>query len=380
MNEVKNSKRNIGIELLKIISMFMVVLLHCLNMGGTISGAKTLSLNYDLAILLDSMAYVAVDVFALITGFVSIKSRNRYTHNWNRILDIWFPTVFYCVLITAIHYTKQYIETGKSVTFEIISHNIFPLAGSIYWYLGAYVFVWLLSPYINKMLHSLSKKQNLTLVIIILSVLSLYSLVYVNLDADPFRTGGGYSPLWILVLYITGAYISLYYDDFKKISKYVYLIIYFVCTFAACAIKILSNYMPTAKERKHIGSMALSYTSPFMVMASIGLLLAFAAFEIKRCRKLIVTGASVSFFVYIIHFHPACRLLLTDLFKPIANERWYVMLAAVIGGALAIYIACSLIDYVRQRLFAALHINVLYDKTVKLCSRMYNIVISKAVK
>ncbi len=51
MNEiitVKNKERNYGIDLLRIISMFYILLLHCLGQGGLLEGTSVNSVQYNL--------------------------------------------------------------------------------------------------------------------------------------------------------------------------------------------------------------------------------------------------------------------------------------------------------------------------------------------
>ena len=67
-------ERNYGIDLLRILSMFMVVLLHLCGFGGVLSNVKPFSVNYYIAWFLEIVSYCAVDVFALISGFVGAKN------------------------------------------------------------------------------------------------------------------------------------------------------------------------------------------------------------------------------------------------------------------------------------------------------------------
>lgn len=64
--------RNYGIDLLRIVSMFMICILHVIGVWGGEASA-TLSLNYNIAWLIECACDCAVNAFALISGYVGIK-------------------------------------------------------------------------------------------------------------------------------------------------------------------------------------------------------------------------------------------------------------------------------------------------------------------
>ena len=73
MEKVK--ERNYGIDLLRIISMFMVVVLHVVGHGGVLNATIGLTLKGEIAWAIEIASYCAVNCYALITGFVAYKSQ-----------------------------------------------------------------------------------------------------------------------------------------------------------------------------------------------------------------------------------------------------------------------------------------------------------------
>ena len=64
------SKRNANIELLRILSMFMVLVLHALGWSGALehlSGAQ-----YWVYWFIEALAIIAVNVFMLISGYFQV--------------------------------------------------------------------------------------------------------------------------------------------------------------------------------------------------------------------------------------------------------------------------------------------------------------------
>ena len=77
MNEKKH-EINYGIDWLRILSMYMVAVLHTLGQGGILGSFKQGDLSFSIAWFLETSAFGAVDCFALISGYVGYHSHFRY--------------------------------------------------------------------------------------------------------------------------------------------------------------------------------------------------------------------------------------------------------------------------------------------------------------
>ena len=73
-------ERNYGIDLLRIVSMIMVVTLHIMNAGGVLGATERMSAKYELASLLQIMTYCAVNCYALISGYVGVNSKFKISN------------------------------------------------------------------------------------------------------------------------------------------------------------------------------------------------------------------------------------------------------------------------------------------------------------
>lgn len=90
---LSSDRRNYGIDLLRMLSMFMVSVLHVLGQGSVLSASGKIPLNYAFAWFLEISAYCAVNCYALISGYVGVKSRFKYTTSL--IFGFrWFSTLF----------------------------------------------------------------------------------------------------------------------------------------------------------------------------------------------------------------------------------------------------------------------------------------------
>ena len=66
-------ERNYGIDLLRLVSMFLVVLLHATAIPRRNAEAGTII--YDTVYLLRTLSFPCVDIFAIISGYVGWKHR-----------------------------------------------------------------------------------------------------------------------------------------------------------------------------------------------------------------------------------------------------------------------------------------------------------------
>ena len=94
--------RNYGIDLLRIVSMYMVVILHILGNGGVLTNLELLSLNYYSAWFLEISCYCAVNCYALITGYVMVDSKFSYKKILNLWLDVLFLRLFFTIVMNFI--------------------------------------------------------------------------------------------------------------------------------------------------------------------------------------------------------------------------------------------------------------------------------------
>ena len=91
--------RNYGIDFLRMISMIMIVMLHTLGHGGILRSVSFLSVHYQIAWLLEVIAFGAVNTYAMISGFVSVDShfkcsRSKFLSKLLKTFDKTFREIF----------------------------------------------------------------------------------------------------------------------------------------------------------------------------------------------------------------------------------------------------------------------------------------------
>ena len=358
MDTSRNATREYGIDLLRIVAMIMIPIMHLVGHGGVINAAIPFSVHYESAWLLVSFCLVAVNCFVLITGYVYYEKEPAYY----RLLTLWAEVLFYSLIITGIikliypdEITLQHFFKSAIPTFYM--SNLF----SRYWFFSAYLGMFLFSPFVNVGLKHFNKKQDLT---VFLSMFIAFSLLPTILMQDnAFWLNQGYSTLWFVFVYYTGGLIHKY-DLFSKFKISLWLLIHVVCILFSWAI----NYIFEANGWISTGFSLFSYNcylSPFIFIGAIALFYVFKSINISipTLKSIISFFTPVCFGVYLIHDHMTFSYyFIRDKFVFLLNTNAALTIIGSILCGIAIFIVCSLIDWMRELLFRKLKIEERFKK------------------
>ena len=352
LNVLKTTQRDYGIDLLRIISMLMVPIVHVIGQGGILGTAVPFSIQYESAWMLMSFVLVAVNCFILITGYVYYGKETKYY----RLATLWIEVLFYSILILLLFYFMFPTEFG----FEDVWKNIIPTfytkgQFSRYWFFTAYVGMFLISPFVNIALKHFDKKQDLAA---FLSLFIIFSLLPTILNQDmAFNLNEGYSVLWFVVLYYTGALLHKY-EIFKKLKSNKWLLIYIVCSLISWSIIYILESLGLIETGFGLYSFNC-YLSPLYFIGGIALFCVFKNIKITKSFSIsmIKFFAPVCFGVYLMHDNMLVdRYFLAKKFEFLANMDPISMIIGIILVGVGIFVACSLIDWIRELLFRKLKV------------------------
>lgn len=196
-------KRMVNIEVLRLLAMMMVVSLHYLAKGELLEKlAGPLSAKGHLAWILESFSIAAVDVYVLISGYFLVETGFRC----RRVISLVLQVMFYTCLLPVVLIITGILPAGE-ITFYNILQCIFPTNMLHYWFVSAYVLMFLFTPVLNAAVHGMKKKQLQAAIVILLIMESLSKTVIpVRLELDNL----GYDAYWFMVVYLIAAYIRLY--------------------------------------------------------------------------------------------------------------------------------------------------------------------------
>ena len=100
MIDSRKTTRNQGIDLLRNLSMFMVVMLHVLGLGGLLSATQGQGLKYELLKVIHIGSMCAVNCYGLISGYVGYGSKWKISS----IVTLWLQVFLYSVGIGLLFY------------------------------------------------------------------------------------------------------------------------------------------------------------------------------------------------------------------------------------------------------------------------------------
>ncbi len=334
-----------GIELLRILATFYIILLHVIGQGGVAAASGGGKGTYMASYLLLALAYPAVNCYALISGFVGCKSRFKLS----RLLSLWLTVVF---VNLAVWGAFRLLAPEMAASFSLEA-CLKPLLTNEYWYVTAYFGLSVLTPVLNAAAE-LPKK---TFAEMLIGLFACFVLLPKIADNDLFLTRSGYSTLWLMLLYLVGMFCRLHFHP-KKRGR--------LCG-AAClaAYGLLSVFLPLQKrltENKLLASgienpvylKNYAYTSVFIVLSSVALFAFFMRIKVqnKAVCRFISFFSTASFGVYILHTQPLVWAnLLQDAFSQFAVFSAPVMAACCLAAALGIFLACTAVEKLRALLF-----------------------------
>ena len=139
--------RDSSIELLRIISMFMIVMHHFAIHGGFSFAAQTLTVPRFWYSFIIMGGKTGVNIFVLISGYFLINDRYKFPKLKN-VLKLLGQVLFYSVIFTAIF---GFLGL-KKITRTLLIETFLPVTYGSYWFASAYVVLYLLHPFINVLL------------------------------------------------------------------------------------------------------------------------------------------------------------------------------------------------------------------------------------
>ncbi|MBQ1410304.1 MAG: acyltransferase [Oscillospiraceae bacterium] len=343
--------RNYGVDALRCAAMLLIVCLHVMNRGGAIPAAGTAAALWLYP--LRALASAAVNMYALISGFVMLHGKFHPARIFELWLQVWVLNAG--IGLIGIRIDPEAMDTAFWIRY------LFPFTQKAYWYFSAYVGVYAFSPLVNRSIRALDRIQAIALLWIMLLLFSLCgTLGYLN-QGDPFSIGGGYSVLWLLALYVVGACIRQ--AGFLRRTPSRRLLALLLLTLAVLTLLFTVVSSSDAPEFLHaLNGRLLDYISPLITLISVLMLLLFSRLRFgRRAQPLIAFFSPLTFGVYIIHVHHVVWMPLQGLFRPLLKLPGALLPLAVILSALGLFLCCAAVDWLRQQLFRLLHVRQAAD-------------------
>lgn len=353
--------RNYGVDLLRLVSMYLVTILHVLLLSGSLNAGGT---RFWLAWGMEIPAYCAVDCYGLISGYVGYREEKKNL-SYQRFGGLWAQIFFYSFGITLLA-----VLMGRAEGSSLLRAAL-PVSSGQYWFVSAYIGVFFLAPWLDLLQRKASRAQSMGMAGSVFAVFVVYSTL-AGMLGDPFKLQGGYSFAWLLILYLLGGTMrkcggksagqsmvpggEREGKSKEKARKQTGLVA------GMAAAMIFTWLVKIFRPDGRLAGCLVSYTSVTVVFFAFGLLHLFSQLNVgQTAEKLIGAFAPAAFGVYLIHVHPVVWNLLFEHLVWVGQVPDGALIPAVLGGAAAIFLSCLMVEKLRLILFRVCGI----DKVVK---------------
>ena len=332
-------ERQSNIELLRIIAIIGVVVLHYNNpsIGGGMIYAEQGSINFYTLYFLESIFVCAVDLFMLISGYFMCNSKK---------VNLWKPLelIIQVALFNEAVYLLRVVMHSTSFSIKSVFTSLIPAN----YFVILYCCVFVLSPYINRLIGELSQKDLGGLICIVIMLFAVYPTivdVLGELRSDEFiglssvgmyGSQYGYSIVNFMLMYLIGAFLRLGKPkllEWKTISLCGLLLLDIILMTVWARVNDITGFF-TARS-------AWEYCNPLVILEAVLLFILFSRLEldvIKPVNKL----AEGVFSVYLLHglFLPHIQI------GKFVQGNSFVMICHIFLSVVAIYLICWIVHMI----------------------------------
>lgn len=336
-------ERKSNIELLRIIAMLLIISFHYVFKSGF--EFEGLYINSFIVKAFYMFGELGVNLFILITGYFMVNGK----FSIKKLICLVLEVDFYYIISIFIGQKLGIVEINSVKEAFLI---FFPTILNKYWFITAYIILYIFSPYLNILIRNMEKKEYQKLIGICLLLWCIIPTIF-GIFNNTTENMLYYSRLiWLIIMYLIGAYIKLY--PIKLLNKKRNSILGAFLSFAM----MLTSIIIIAKNKavfEVLGTTEVAYfwtpnTIP-MIVLSICIFEIFQNLEVG-CIKIINKMASTTLGIYMIHDGILNHYIWDTIFKTkehLSNQSWTIIID-IITASIVIFILGMIIDLVRQML------------------------------
>ena len=339
-SEKIRTERNYGLDALRIAAVFYVVLNNFIVPGGLYHSLLPGTFPFRVVSFLRIWTFCAADIFILISGYAGYRDKEEKT-DYSKIICLWLQVVFYSVILSFVYILIQPERMDRADILDMV----FPLTGGLYWFFSGYTGLLLLKPLLDTAIRNTEKERLKIIMSVLFVMFSVYSLI-----ADPFTLEGGYTFVWMIILYLFGAAMKKCGFG-ENMAWWKAALGIFSGAFLTWA---WSNFGPefVFVNRRYTGDMFLSFTSPTILGMGVFHVLLFSGFRFpEKIRNIIAFLAPGTFAVYLLISHRCVQAYsLENYFEKWAERPLWAIPKMLLLSAFFVF-AGMIIDSLRRCLF-----------------------------
>ena len=345
--------RNTNLDLLRIVSMLLIVFLHSTGSGNVLEYAESCSAPvYFYIRFVYMLCQVCVNTYVMLSGYFLVSSKFRL----KKLVTLWMEAAFYSVVIRLI-----FMLTGAR-SFSVVSlvSCFFPILTGRYWFITIYVGLYLIFPFLNILIRAMDKKQHTLLNICLFFLFSVWSSIHPSIAG--MNSGGGWGLAWFVVLYLAAAWLRLYYTPSGKKAGW-------LAAFAAIpALVALLQCLPGGDILPDVVVQIVEnwfrYDSAPVYIMTMCLFVGFLNVRIENEKRanVIRCVAPLTFGVFLIHHHAVVSHWIWDALDFPARMDSPLFPFVQMGIVLGIFMVCATVDAMRKNTVGKLDNSPAVDK------------------
>lgn len=342
MEKLLKNQRNSNIELLRILMMLVIVAHHYIVNSGVIQCIVSTPphflqinrFNVYFALVFGWGGKTAINVFILITGY--FMCRQQFT--WRKVVFLALEIVLYRWLIYGIFLASGYesFNLKEFIKTVLVLPYDFGLGFS-----SSFVGLYVLVPFINKLLSTLEKKELEKLICVLLVFFTGFSTFLFNTSFEYIG--------WYVTVYLIGSYLRLYEMNWMSSRRITGLLC--ACSLAFSWLSVICIRFLAEKMNRNLPYyyFVADSNKVLAIATAISLFLLFKNINIGSNRLINKFSAS-TFGVLMIHASSDTmrRWLWQDVCKNTFAFATNSFIFHAVFCTLAVYIVCVSIDMVRK--------------------------------
>lgn len=344
---MKNYQRNTGIDMLRICSMCMIIILHIINKGVDYSLLNTAAV-YN-TYFIRAIVICSVNVYVLISAyFLQNNNTIKVQKILKTLIEVWVINIF--VAGGLILSGTVEISSRADILFLI-----FPFFSRRNWFVNVYLLLYFFHPFLNKVIENISEKQLRLLSTALVLVFSVFPSIMPNRNWT-YDTIGGYSICWFCCLYFVMASMKTYQKS-KLVKNRVALVIsYILCAAIVAASKILViriSEVLSVPGIKVYSDIWYAYDAFPVLFMSVVLFYLFYGINwnlsIRKCNLIGALGSS-TLGVYLIHDNYKMReVLWTEIVPVPLISVWKCAPFVYCLISIVVYVLCAFLYYLLNK-------------------------------
>ena len=345
------NSRNTNVEILRFVLMCAIFLWHTYMHGfgfthkalGMFSYPGSLPLAFFVCSILSPATYC----FVFISGYYGIH------FSWKRLLNM----LLWTVIVALIHVAYSYYMGCGSL--KSLYSSFLPLSHNRWWFITAYILLYILSPIVNVAIETMPHKQTILILAVIYSIL-IYRLIALVPNAGSDFIG-------VLFMYMLSRLMSV-----KKVwipqSSAVMMVL--MCVLGLTVLLCASFYgygaILSRSMTQRLTFQLFSYCNPLVIAMAVALFYITINLPAKK-NKLINYILRPSLFIYLftqgVAFVNYNNLAAMFIDEPVVYVMWFVIIVVVSLSLGHIVMYCSqlvvnLIEPILGRVYKLLYLKI----------------------